>query len=292
MATNQSLTDYYTATLGANLTNARWSWGAMNPVTNQVFLRVWANDIETKAECERVQIYSHDWTGNSSGYPERYRHIEALQNGAKGYGIVCTKSKPGGDDAARIKSFDHETLLRLGEVRPDGRRLYADVLARVHVESVARRQTAESTLVPDLAGLLKKGTTAEALVNARVGQGRFRTDVLGLWGNRCCVTGIETPEAIRASHIKPWRASTDQERLDPQNGLPLTGTLDGLFDAGLITFAADGRLVASQRLSADERGRLGIADAGLKKPPGARTADYLAHHRDIIFLDRASRTTP
>ena len=101
MATNQTLTDFYTSTLGANLTNSRWSWGAVNPVTNEVFLRVWADDIEATAEGERVQVYGLDWLGKSSGYPERYRHIQALQNGAKGYGIVCTKSKPGSDDAAR-----------------------------------------------------------------------------------------------------------------------------------------------------------------------------------------------
>ncbi len=275
MATNQSLTDFYTATLGANLTNARWSWGAVNPVTNEVFLRVWNNDVEATADGERVQVYSHDWSGRSSGYPERLRHIEALQGGAHGYGVVCTKANPGSDDATRIKGFDRKMLLRLGEVREDRRRLYAQIVDRVPVEAVARRQTAESTLVPDLAALLKRGTTAEALVNARVGQGRFRTEVLRLWGNRCCVTGVETTEAIRASHIKPWRNSTDEERLDPQNGVPLAGTLDGLFDAGLITFAPDGTLIASRRLAEEERLRLGIVKARLPRVPEERTAGYL-----------------
>jgi putative restriction endonuclease len=286
MAIKQSLTDFYISTLGANLANARWSWGAVNPVTNEVFLRVWANDVEATPEGERVQLYNLDWTGKSSGYPERQRHIQALQNGAQGYGVVCTKANPDSDDTTRIKGFDHETLLRLGEVRPDGRRLYAQVVDRVPVEALARRQTAESTLVPDLAALLKKGTTVEALVNARVGQGQFRNAVLRLWGGRCCVTGIETTEAIRASHIKPWRDSTDEERLDPQNGLPLAGTLDGLFDAGLITFAADGTLVTSPRLSVDERERLGILEAKLRRVPTGKTADCLAHHREAIFLDR------
>jgi len=258
----------------------------VNPITNEVFLRVWADDIETTAEGERVQIYGLDWLGRSSGYRERDRHIQALNEGAQGYGVVCTKAKPGSDDGARIKSFDHKTLLRLGSVHEDGRRLYAHVVARVPVEPLARRQTAESTLVPDLTSLLKKGTTAEALVNARVGQGQFRNAVLRLWGGTCCVTGIATTEAIRASHIKPWRDSTDEERLDPGNGLPLAGTLDGLFDAGLITFAADGTLVNSPRLSVDERERLGILEAKLRRVPTGKTADYLAHHREAIFLNR------
>lgn len=287
MATHQSLTDFYTATLGANLTNARWSWGAVNPVTNEVFLRVWADDIEATAEGERVQVYGLDWGGKSPGYRERARHITALREGAQGYGVVCTKGEAGDDDATRIRSFDREVLLRLGEVRQDGRRLYANVLDRVPVETSARRQTAESTLVPDLASLLKKGTTAEALINARVGQGQFRTAVLRLWGGKCCVTGIETTEAIRASHIKPWRDSTDQERLDPQNGLPLAGTLDGLFDAGLITFAPDGTLLACRRLSEGERVRLGIVEGRLRSVPAGKTVEYLVHHRETIFVDRS-----
>ena len=58
--------------------------------------------------------------------------------------------------------------------------------------------------------------------------------VLKIWGNRCCVTGSTTLDAIRASHIKPWRRSSNQERLDPYNGLPLVATLDALFDAGMF----------------------------------------------------------
>jgi putative restriction endonuclease len=56
-------------------------------------------------------------------------------------------------------------------------------------------------------------TKKEALINARVGQGKFRSQVLLLWKNKCCVTGSTTIDAIRASHIKPWRDSTDEERL-------------------------------------------------------------------------------
>lgn len=41
----------------------------------------------------------------------------------------------------------------------------------------------------------------------------------------------------QASHAKPWRTSSDQERLDPHNGLPLIATLGVLFDRGLIGFA-------------------------------------------------------
>jgi len=37
-----------------------------------------------------------------------------------------------------------------------------------------------------------------------------------------------------ASHCKPWRDSTNGERLDGENGLLLTQSIDHLFDRGFI----------------------------------------------------------
>ena len=91
MKANQSLTTFYTDTLGANLTNTRWSWGAMNPVTDEVFLRVWSEDFKAAADGEVVQLYNLDWKGKSPGYPERLRHIEAIRRGAAAYGVVCVR---------------------------------------------------------------------------------------------------------------------------------------------------------------------------------------------------------
>ena len=41
-------------------------------------------------------------------------------------------------------------------------------------------------------------------------------------------------EHLVASHTKPWRDSTNEERLDGENGLLLTPTIDHLFDKGFI----------------------------------------------------------
>ena len=81
-------------------------------------------------------------------------------------------------------------------------------------------------------------TMREALVQARVGQGRFRSDVAGLWGKGevCALTGIDVPELLIASHIKPWRDSNDDERLDACNGLLLAAHVDKAFDRYLLSF--------------------------------------------------------
>jgi hypothetical protein len=127
-------------------------------------------------------------------------------------------------------------------------------------------------------------TTKAALVNARVGQGAFREQVLELWGQCCAVTGSVTLNAIRASHIRPWRHSTDKERLDPYNGLPLLASLDALFDTGLISFASSGRLLVSGKLSATEKSIFGLHDkSSLKTKPTAKTDRYLDYHRKHVY---------
>ena len=40
----------------------------------------------------------------------------------------------------------------------------------------------------------------------RVGQYFFRTAILNSYANRCCITGINEPKLLIASHIKPWKS--------------------------------------------------------------------------------------
>ncbi|TWT42742.1 HNH endonuclease [Botrimarina hoheduenensis] len=280
-----SISRFFTETLGANLANARWAWGATNPVTNEVFLRVWADEIESTPDGERSLLLNADWSGKSAGFPERARHVEAIRAGAVGYGVVCTVKNPN-SARRKIKSFDNESLLRFGGVIDEGAATYGVVAKRIPVAELRKPPTAESTLILDLKQILRmriEETEKERLANARVGQGRFRSEVLARWGGRCCVTGVATLEAVRASHIKPWRDSDNQERLDPANGLPLVATTDALFDAGLITFDPAGRLMVSERLPVGERQLLRLEGLALRRGPDEGTQAYMAHHREKIF---------
>lgn len=76
--------------------------------------------------------------------------------------------------------------------------------------------------------------TKKLLVDARLGQGKFRSALDDIWGARCAVNGCDVREVLRASHIKPWRKASKNEKLDPENGLLLSANLDALFDRGLI----------------------------------------------------------
>ena len=59
--------------------------------------------------------------------------------------------------------------------------------------------------------------------------GRFRDDLVASFGGRCCLSGLDVTELLRASHIKPWRDSNNIERLDPYNGLLLSPAYDAAF---------------------------------------------------------------
>ena len=88
------------------------------------------------------------------------------------------------------------------------------------------------------------GTEKEIRTKQRVGQNVFRALLLEIYNSKCCLTGIEIPEVLRASHIIPW-AKCEKTRLNPENGLCLSATYDAAFDKHLITFDERYRLVLS-----------------------------------------------
>jgi hypothetical protein len=281
-----SITEFFQNTLGANLNNARWSWGAVDPISNRIFLRVWEDQIEPHPDGERVEIYWPQRRSRSPGYAERLRHIAAIEAGTPAFGVIARAKDPDKPGIRDIKSYVQTPLLRLGAIIHERGGIYARILGRVPLEQLARQPTAHSTLAKDLKAIMassERATVKEALVQARIGQGKFRSALLTRWGNSCAVTASTTNDAIRASHIKPWRTSTNDERLDPANGLPLTASLDALFDAGLISFDDSGRMLVSSKLSPQERAIFGISQAALRQVPPPETIVYLEYHRTKRF---------
>jgi hypothetical protein len=126
-------------------------------------------------------------------------------------------------------------------------------------------------------------TEREALVKARRGQGRFRENVARL-EQACRITRVTNPTYLIASHIKPWRHATNDERLSGHNGLMLAPQADYLFDRGFISFV-DGKLLISP--VADEKSlvKLGVDP---ERPPevgrfGEEQERFLEFHRAEIF---------
>lgn len=126
-------------------------------------------------------------------------------------------------------------------------------------------------------------TTRLQLVEARLGQGSYRDALDKRWGGRCAVTACDVRAALRASHIKSWKRSSNAERLEPANGLLLVATLDALFDRGLISFGDDGTMWVSKTLTRKHRETLGVPRV-LRRKPDARERIFLADHRHHCFV--------
>ena len=102
---------------------------------------------------------------------------------------------------------------------------------------------------------------------------------------KCCrVTGVETIELLVASHIIPWSfCPSARERLDGNNGLLLTPSIDKLFDRGYITFDDTGLLKLSSHLKDKDIKALGLNNAASVKPLNSEQSRYMSYHRDKIF---------
>jgi hypothetical protein len=145
--------------------------------------------------------------------------------------------------------------------------------------------TGKDVVLDDLREIENDSSTSATvrlqLSNARIGQGAFRKRVLAM-EPACRVTGIATASLLKASHIKPWRESTNAERLDGANGLMLAPHIDLLFDRHLISFTDNGRLVVSKKLDDAVLRGWHITDSAISSPFNARQRFYLATHRGFL----------
>jgi len=90
----------------------------------------------------------------------------------------------------------------------------------------------------------KEGKDALREVKTRVNQDFFREMILCDYKTQCCVTGLNIPDVLRASHIVGW-ADDATNRMNPANGLCLSATYDAAFDRHLISFDEDYRMIFS-----------------------------------------------
>lgn len=130
-------------------------------------------------------------------------------------------------------------------------------------------------------------TEREALIMARRGQGLFRQRVARI-ERMCRVTKVDNPAHLRASHAKPWRdCVNNDERLDGENGLLLTPSIDHLFDRGFITFEDSGELVISPIAHLPSLKRMGVPIQESLNVGGftAGQKQYLDYHRTSVFLE-------
>lgn len=128
-------------------------------------------------------------------------------------------------------------------------------------------------------------TDREAIIRARCGQGLFKQRVMRI-ETHCRITGVDNPAHLLASHCKPWRDSSNEERLNGENGLLLTPSIDHLFDRGFIGFEDSGNLIISPVAHKSSLYRMGVETDRLINvgtfTEGQR--QFLDFHRNAVLL--------
>ena len=120
------------------------------------------------------------------------------------------------------------------------------------------------------------------LLRSRRGQGVFKRNVM-LYENACRVTQVSDIHHLRASHIKPWSVSTDQEKLSGSNGLLLSPHIDHLFDHGWISFGDREEILVSKGLTPGLTSAWGIdLDHKVGRFTDAQS-EFLEFHRVEVF---------
>lgn len=239
--------------------------------------------------------YANGWENVRESTPERVvvfsaRHrAEAHVMPPVNHGGPWQVAFPNGPPAAELARSLPEMLRPDGGFEARGEAELGKLLRRAaelamslpnHAAEIYAEEVAKIEAHPPAA------TEALRLVKQRIGQNLFRQALMDYWDGTCAVTGLDLPEALRASHAKPWaQCATDAERLDVFNGFLLTAHLDALFDQGLMTFADDGMAILSKRLTSAQSALLGLTGGETVRLRWVSPAHlpYLAWHREHLF---------
>ncbi len=250
------------------------------------------NQDQVEAVAQQMHAFQKPWAGNFGEWiaiyipPRSWTSTKYDPFTAQ----AISEPKPGGIIPASFSVgvrlfWNAEVLFKDGKAiyyESESQPIHSQV-ALAFQDKIPWSELADCTLIADIKKIESNKTTdptiVQALVNARVGQGKFGLQVRQLWDYRCSVTGSCTKAALEASHIQAWADSSDAQRLDPNNGLLLTANLHKLFDAGLISFEDSGKMVVSSKLSTSEQEIFGVIGRRLSKKPSAETVKYLASHR-------------
>ena len=194
--------------------------------------------------------------------PIKYSAFQTDSNGNQGYLYPC-------NEELSIKLIELISDLNIYQIDEEQLELAIGTV----------RQTERNPFIPMLAE-----TETEVKTKIRLGQQKFRKGLMPLWDQKCALCEVELPALLRASYSKPWKDSTDFEKVDPYNGVLLCCNHDALYSAGYIAFDGQGRLhISSQIPEVDYEKysmypKMKIARDALNKP-------YFKWHKRNLFKD-------
>lgn len=194
--------------------------------------------------------------------PIKYSPFQADANGNQGYLYPC-------NEELTIKLLEIISDLNIYQIDEEQLELAISTVS----------QTERNTFIPMLAE-----TETEVKTKIRLGQQKFRQGLLPLWDQKCALCEIELPELLRANYSKPWKDSTDVERVDPYNGVLLCCNHHALYETGFIAFDGQGRLHISSQIPEEDYEKYGIQPK-MKIARQEQNKPYFKWHKRHLFRD-------
>lgn len=192
--------------------------------------------------------------------PIKYSPFQEDGNGNQGYLYPCNE----------------ELCIKLLELISDSN-IYQVDEEQLEFAISTVRQTERNSFIPMLTA-----TETEVKTKIRLGKQKFRRALVPLWAQKCALCEIELPDLIRASYSKPWKDSTDLERVDPYNGVLLCCNHYALYTKGLIAFDGQGRLHISTEIPEEDYEKYSI-HAKMKIARNEKNKPYFKWHKRNIF---------
>ncbi|PIC79192.1 restriction endonuclease [Sporosarcina sp. P18a] len=141
------------------------------------------------------------------------------------------------------------------------------------------QKTEHDFLIPVLAE-----TESETKTKVRMGQQRFRHELMQLWNDQCALCDIELPELLQASYAKPWKDCTNNERIDPNNGILLCRNHDALYHNGFIAFDGTGKIHISSSIPEGDYEKYGLHNK-MRVNRTEKNKPYLKWHKKHMFKE-------
>lgn len=226
--------------------------------------------LETKTKITRPDKYSNTITTISNHFKKQLNKDVDL------YEISNA------NDLLRIKDeyFSYDEFF---EKNKTGNRMYSRSLD-LYIEFLETNRQLINNTINEIEHIKKDEQLTvlekETIILSRIGQGKFRDDLIDLWKGSGVISQFDDTRFLNASHIKPWKKSTNHEKIDKYNGLLLLPTYDKLFDLGFISFDDNGIIIISNSLTNFDK--LGI-DNNMSIDLKDENKIYLQYHRQEIF---------
>lgn len=231
--------------------------------------------------------------------PECHASVKLMKEGKDGQRAHFDHDKRNpecslGNSLGKQLKYEHSPVKAMEKEREDSAKFEHLLPLCINCSEVFNDGEASDDILDLLTSSLSESEKRQE-VNARIGQGKFRQEVIRVWGSEtCALTLTPIKEMLKASHIKTWRNCENTiERLEGANGILLCAHVAGLFDKHRITFKKVGRefrLKLADDLDKTLMAQLGInggdalATGRMHKSDFEKFEEYLSQHEKIFSL--------